>query len=80
MTKLHILLNSEHLGVLDGQSKCVRIIYDRDLDPENTVPLSLSRSRHRGRVVADWLSGLLPDQEPLLMRRRRDFGVHDLHS
>lgn len=83
MTRLHILLSSEHLGVLEGRGNGVRIVYDRDLDPEGMVPLSLSmplsRTRHRGRVVTHWLAALLPDREPLLMRWRRDFGVRDLY-
>lgn len=83
MTRLHILMNSEHLGVIDGRGSGVRVIYDRDLDPASTPPLSLSmpltRPRHRGRPVADWLSALLPDREPVLMRWRRDFGIGDLH-
>lgn len=83
MPRLHILMNSEHIGVVDGAGRGVRVIYDSDLDPARTVPLSLSipltRQRHRGRGVAHWLSALLPDREPVLMRWRREFGVTNLN-
>lgn len=81
--RLHILMNSDHLGVLDGRGLGVRVVYDRDLNPADTVPLSvsmpLSRPRYRGRAVANWLAALLPDREPALMRWRRDFGIADLN-
>lgn len=83
MTRLHILMNSDHLGILDGRGTGVRVAYDRDLDLENAVPLSLSmpltRPRHRGLAVSNWLAALLPDREPALMRWRRNFGVTDLN-
>lgn len=83
MTRLHILMNSERLGVLDGRGAGLRVGYDRDIDQEVMVPLSLSmplsRPRYRGPAVAHWLTALLPEREPVLMRWRRDFGITDLN-
>lgn len=82
MSRLHILMDGEHLGTLDGRGRGVRVAYDPDLDPAG-VPLSLSmplaRPRHRGQPVVRWLSALLPDRDAVLGRWRRDFGITDLN-
>lgn len=82
-TPLHLLMNGEHLGSLDGQGKRVRLLYDRDLNPDEVVPLSvsmpLSHPRHRGPLLTNWLTGLLPDRDSALVRWRAEFGITDLH-
>lgn len=83
MTRLHILMNGEHLGMLDGRGTSVRVLYDRDLDPGHIAPLSLSmpltKPRHRGKAVANWLTALLPDRDAVLLKWRAEFGVTDLN-
>jgi serine/threonine-protein kinase HipA len=76
-------MSGQHLGFLDGSGPQVRLGYDRDLDSARAVPLSLSlpltKPRHRGRPVSNWLTGLLPDRETVLMGWRAQFGITDLH-
>lgn len=84
MSRLHVLMNGEPIGLLDGHGRGLRLIYDRvaAADP-GFVPLSLSmpatQTRWRGEPITRWLTGLLPERESVVMRWRARFSLTDLH-
>lgn len=78
---LHVVMNGRVVGDIQRTGKKqIRLLY---ADPTSNLstPLSLSMPlttlRHREKVLAPWLEGLLPDRPETLRQWRRQFGVKD---
>lgn len=75
---LHVLVDGRHTGMLEGDARAVRLLYDTDPGP---VPLSVSmpttRRRWKHASIHPWIAGLFPDDERVLARWRDAFGVRD---
>ena len=79
---LHVLIDAQHVGLLERSSGTVRLVYDDDYRRSpNATPLScslpLAVQVHSGRVVRAFLDGLLPDSEAVRARWAREFRTRD---
>ena len=76
---LHVLMGTEHAGMLVREEQRVSFTYDEAYrHKRDAVPLSLGDARlvnasYRHEVVDPWLWGLLPDNGDVLKRWERRF-------
>jgi len=82
---LHVLMNGQIIGDLDGTAKNLRLRYEASAVPAPWfVPLSVNmpadRARWRGAKLDAWLDGLLPDRDAVIQRWRTQFGIRSRNT
>lgn len=78
--RLHAIVNGRRMGILERNSQRVTLTYDATWrEAEGAYPMSLSMplamEQHTTSVVLPFIWGLLPDDEEVLKRWGRRFGV-----
>ena len=75
---VHVLLDGRHVGMLEGDLRAVRLLYDVDPGPiALSVSMPTTKRRWKHPSVHPWVAGLFPENQQVLARWRAVFGVHN---